>query len=509
MVRATALGVTAGHASAFWTASAKAATPNKGGKLRIGIGHGSTTDTLDPATYTDSYMQFVGYGLRNHLTEVSNTNEITPELAESWEAADDAATWTFKLRKGVEFHNGKTLDADDVVASINHHRGEDSKSAAKAILASIENVKADGKDTVVFKLSGGSADFPYLVSDYHVAIMPAKDGKLDPHSGVGTGGYVLQSYDPGVRTALKRNPNYWKSGKAHFDEAEALVITDVTARTNALTTGEIDAMDRVDLKTAHLLKRNKNVVIQETSGTQHYTFAMHTDIAPFDNNDVRLALKFGIDREALLKTILRGHGVLGNDHPIGQSNFYHASDLPQRAYDPDKAKFHLNKAGLSSLKVDLSAADAAFAGAVDAAVLYKEHAAKVGIEINVVREPNDGYWSNVWLKKPWSAVYWGGRPTEDWMFSTAYAEGVAWNDSHFSHERFNELLKAARAELDQAKRRETYFEMQKIVSDEGGVIIPMFANYVFALSDKIGHDEKMGADKDLDGTKGMERWWFA
>ncbi len=509
MVRATALGVTAGHASAFWTASAKAATPNKGGKLRIGIGHGSTTDTLDPATYTDSYMQFVGYGLRNHLTEVSNTNEITPELAESWEAADDAATWTFKLRKGVEFHNGKTLDADDVVASINHHRGEDSKSAAKAILASIENVKADGKDTVVFKLSGGSADFPYLVSDYHVAIMPAKDGKLDPHSGVGTGGYVLQSYDPGVRTALKRNPNYWKSGKAHFDEAEALVITDVTARTNALTTGEIDAMDRVDLKTAHLLKRNKNIVIQETSGTQHYTFAMHTDIAPFDNNDVRLALKFGIDREALLKTILRGHGVLGNDHPIGQSNFYHASDLPQRAYDPDKAKFHLNKAGLSSLKVDLSAADAAFAGAVDAAVLYKEHAAKVGIEINVVREPNDGYWSNVWLKKPWSAVYWGGRPTEDWMFSTAYAEGVAWNDSHFSHERFNELLKAARAELDQAKRRETYFEMQKIVSDEGGVIIPMFANYVFALSDKIGHDEKMGADKDLDGTKGMERWWFA
>jgi peptide/nickel transport system substrate-binding protein len=312
-----------------------------------------------------------------------------------------------------------------------------------------------------------------------------------------------------VRTTLKRNPNYWKSGRAHFDEAEVLVITDVTARTNALTTGEIDAMDQVDLKTAHLLKRNKKVKIQETSGTQHYTFAMHTNKAPFDNNDVRLALKYAIDREALVKTILRGHGVVGNDHPIGRSNFYHASDLPQRAYDPDKAKFHLKKAGLSSLKVDLSAADAAYSGAVDAAVLYKEHAAKAGIEINVVRESNDGYWSNVWLKKPWSAVYWGGRQTEDWMFSLAYADGAAWNDSFWKHERFNKLLIEARAELNSDKRRGMYFEMQKIVSDEGGVVVPMFANYVFALSNKIGHDENMSAEKNLDGTKGMERWWFA
>ena len=221
----------------------------------------------------------------------------------------------------------------------------------------------------------------------------------------------------------------------------------------------------------------------------------------------RLALKFGIDRDALVKTILRGHGVVGNDHPIGRSNRFHADDLPQRQYDPDQAKFHLKKAGLDSLKVDLSAADAAFPGAVDAAVLYKEHAAKAGIDINVVREPNDGYWSNVWLKKPWSAVYWGGRPTEDWMFSTAYAEGVPWNDTHFSHARFNELLVAARSELDDAKRREMYFEMQKIVSDEGGVIIPMFANYVMGLSKKVQHD-KLGANWSMDGFKCIERWWF-
>jgi peptide/nickel transport system substrate-binding protein len=510
LARASALSAISAISPVLLSGTALAATPKKGGRLRAGIGHGSTTDTLDPATFTDSYMQFVGYGLRNHLTEVSNTDELIPELAESWEASDDAVTWIFKLRKGVEFHNGKTLDAGDVVATINHHLGEQSKSAAKAILASIEEVKADGKDTVVFTMKEGNADFPYIVSDYHVAIMPATDGGgVDSQSGVGTGGYVLQSYEPGVRTSLKRNPNYWKPGRAHFDEAEVLVITDVTARTNALTTGEIDVLDRADIKTVHLLARNKDVRIEETSGTQHFTFAMRTDTAPFDNNDVRLALKYAVDREALLQLVLRGHGVVGNDHPIGRANRFHADELEQRAYDPDKAKFHLKKAGLDSLTVDLSAADAAFGGAVDAAVLYKEHAAKAGIEINVVREPNDGYWSNVWMKKPWSAVYWGGRPTEDWMFSTAYAEGAPWNDTFWSHEQFNKLLVAARSELNEAKRSEMYVEMQKIVRDEGGVVVPMFANYVFAMSKKVQHDDKMGADKDLDGTKGMERWWFA
>ena len=278
--------------------------------------------------------------------------------------------------------------------------------------------------------------------------------------------------------------------------------------TNALSTGEIDAMNRCDLNTVHLLQRNPDIRVEETSGTQHYTFAMRTDLSPFDHNDVRLALKYAVDREALVQTILRGHGVVGNDHPIGWPNRYYAHELPQREYDPDKAKFHLKQAGLTPLNVDLSAADAAFVGAVDAAVLYKEHAADAGIEINVVREPDDGYWANVWMVKPWCAVFWAGRPTEDWMFSTAYAEDSKWNDTFWKHERFNRLLREARAELNEAKRREMYVEMQEIVRDEGGVVIPMFANYVFAMSKKVEHGP-MAANWDLDGNKGMERWWFA
>jgi peptide/nickel transport system substrate-binding protein len=508
LYQSAALGVTASLAASLAAKAVQAGTPKKGGRFRMGMGHGSTTDSLDPATFENGYIQVIGYGLRGHLTEVGNTGQLIPDLAESWEATPDAKTWTFKLRQGVEFHNGKTLDAADVIASINHHRGEDSKSAAKPIVDPIVDIKADGKNTVVFSLEAGNADFPFIISDYHLAMMPAKDDGVDWQSGVGTGGYVLEKYDAGVRTSLKRNPNYWKEGKANFDEIEALSIKDTAARTNALTTGEIDLGDRVDIKTVHLLKRRKGIRVEETSGTAHYSVPMRTDTPPFDNNHVRLALKYAVDREALLKSVLRGHGVLGNDHPIGRSNRYHAGDLPQRTYDIDKAKFHLKKAGVSNLTVDLSAADAAFSGAVDAAVLYKEHAKKAGITINVVREPNDGYWSDVWMKKPWGMCYWGGRATEDWMFSTAYAEGANWNDTFWSHDRFNKLLLEGRAELDDAKRRAIYFEMQKIVRDEGGVVIPIFNNYVFAMSDKVQHDE-MAGNWDLDGNKAMERWWFA
>ena len=169
----------------------------------------------------------------------------------------------------------------------------------------------------------------------------------------------------------------------------------------------------------------------------------------------------------------------------------------------------MKKAGMSNLKVKLHAADTAFPGAVDAAVLYKEHAAKAGIDIEVVREPNDGYWSNVWMNKGWSFCYWGGRPTEDWMFATAYyAEGAAWNESHWKHERFNKLLKEARAEMDQVKRREMYFELQRIVRDDGGSVVPIFNNRLFAATDKLKHGTIQG-NWAQDGHKLYERWWFA
>lgn len=505
MKSAAAIGISASMATTLIPSFARAETPKRGGRLRIGLTGGSTSDTLDPGIQLAMMPQVLVYGaLGNGLVEINADGEPIPELAESWESSPDAKTWIFKLRKGVEFHNGKTLDADDVIYSINWHRKDGSKSAAKALVEAIADIKKEDKYTVVFELESGNADFPFVLSDYHMVIGP---NDTDLAKGVFTGGYMIQDFEPGVRAFATRNPNYFKSDRAWFDEVEILSINDVNARTNALKTGQIDAMNRCELKTVHLFKRMKGINIMRQDGFKHFTFAMLTDTAPYNNNDVRLALKYALDREQLVKTILRGYGTIGNDHPIGSANRYHAAELEQRQYDPDKAKFHLKKAGVKDLTFKLHVAEAAFEGAVDAGVLYKEHAAKAGINIEVVREPDDGYWSNVWLKKPWCAVFWGGRSTEDMMFSTAYAKGAPWNDTHWDNARFNELLVAARAELDEKKRRTMYAEMQRLVRDEGGVIVPMFSADLAASSDKIGHD-KLAANWELDGFRAPERWWF-
>ena len=217
------------------------------------------------------------------------------------------------------------------------------------------------------------------------------------------------------------------------------------------------------------------------------------ETAPFDDNNVRLALKHAIDREEMVEKILFGYGVVGNDHPIGPGQRFFAKDLEQRVYDPDKAKHYLMQAGMDSLSVSLSVGDAAFAGAVDAGALFAESAKAANINLDLVREPNDGYWKDVWNKKPFCACYWAGRATADWMFSTAYEAGVPWNGTQWERERFNMLLKAARAVLDESKRREMYAEMQQIVRDEGGPIIPMFASYVFATSEKLALPEQIGS----------------
>ena len=288
-----------------------------------------------------------------------------------------------------------------------------------------------------------------------------------------------------------------------------ITIVDPTARTNALITGQVDAIDRVDLKTVHLLKRRAGLTVHSIAGTQHYTFPMRTNVAPFDDNNVRMAIKHAINREEMVEKILQGFGVVGNDHPIGPGQRFFAKDLEQRVYDPDKAKHYLKQAGMDSLTVDLSVADAAFAGAVDAGALFAESAKAAGITLNLIREPNDGYWSNVWNAKPFCACYWGGRVVEDQMFSTAYAAGAAWNDTAWEHERFNKVMVEARAELDEDKRREMYTEMQQIVRDEGGALVPMFASYVFATSDKVVLPDRMASNWDLDGERWMERWSFA
>ena len=507
-------GAAAGILAATGAHAGSHATPKRGGTLRIGLNGANTSDSWDSRTHSDAFMINLGHGsVFDTLTQVAANGDLIGELAESWEATPDAKTWTFMLRKGVTFHNGKAFGADDVIESLNMHVSEDSKSAAKPIVANVAEMKKLDDHTVQMVLNAGNADFPFLLSDYHICIFPAGQIEEAIAKGIGTGLYKVESFDPGVRAVLSRVDGHYKDGKeGWFDSIEAIAINDSAARMNALMTGQVDVVNRVDFKTEPLMRANPMVNIFEVTGNQHFTFPMLTNQAPFNDVNVRKALKHAVNRQEMVDKILLGHGAVANDIPIGPANQYFAADLPLTDYDPDKAKSYLKKAGMDSLDVDLSASNAAFNGAVDAALLYQASAKAAGININVVQEPEDGYWSNVWLKKGWCACYWSGRATEDWMFSTAYEAGVPWNDTQWDGDdsaRFQELLLTARAELDSDKRRAMYHEMQMIMSSEGGTVVPMYANYVDAHSTKLANSGTIGNVFQLDSSRLTERWWFA
>ena len=485
-----------------------------GGKLTAGLSGANTSDSWDSRTHSDIFMIASAQGaVFDSLTEITADGSLVGELAESWEASADAKTWTFNLRQGVTFHNGKAFGADDVIASLQMHLGEESKSAAKPIVEAISEMTKVTDHQVQFVLANGNADFPYLMSDYHILMYPAGQIEEAIAQGIGTGMYKVETFDPGVRMTASRVSDHYKGDSAgFFSEIEYIAINDNTARMNALMTGQVDTINRIDFKTESLLKANPALRIQEVTGNQQYTMPMLTDVAPYNDVNVRKAIKYGINRHEMVDKILLGHGAVGNDTPIGPANQYYHADMEQLEYDPDQAKYYLQQSGLDSIDIDFSASNAAFEGAVDAAQLFQASASAAGININVIQEPADGYWSNVWLNKPFCACYWSGRATEDWMFSTSYEAGVPWNDSQWDSDdsaRFQELLLLARAELDSDKRREQYFEMQQILRDEGGVLVPMFANYVQAVNNRIYSPDTIGNLWQMDNGRMAERWSVA
>jgi peptide/nickel transport system substrate-binding protein len=504
--RVGALGLATAIPSALLSNAAYAA-PKRGGHLRVATVNGSSTDSLDPTKLTSGMINFMQCTMHANLTEIMPDGQIAPYLAESYEPGKDASEWIFKLRKGVQFHNGKAVTADDVIASLDRHRGEESASAMKSFMEEIVRMTKDGDHTVVIKLKSPSVDFPVILSAPSLAILPSNNGKIEQFD-VGCGPYILQKHEPGQHALFKKFSNFFMSDRAFVDTAEILTIADTTARQNALVTGAVDVIGDVSATTAGLLARNSKITVKDVVSTQHYCFPMRTDLAPFDNYHVRMALKLSIDREDVLDKVLDGHGLIGNDHPISPANRYYDASLEQRVYDPEKAKWHLKQAGLSSLKISLSASDGLYAGAVDTAVLYSEHAKSAGIEITPNRVPDDGYWSDVWLKHPWCASYWSGRPTEDWMFTQGYSATSNWNESFWKNERFNELLVSARGEADEVKRSDMYHEMQRICRDDGGTVTHLFANHISAYTDKVGVPDTIAGNWEFDGYKMIERWWM-
>lgn len=486
--------------------AAALAQPRSGGLLRLGIGHGSPTDNYDPAGWDQDFSAIFAATRHGYLIEIGPDGQLVGEIAESW-ATIDAMTWAFTIRQGVRFHSGKTLTVDDVIASLNHHRGAGSTSAVKPLVDDITDLQADGR-TLVITLNQPNVDFPFILSDYHLPVLPATDGRIDVTSADGCGAYQVVQFDPGNAARLTRNPHYWKTGRAHFEGIEIITIYDAAARTEALQAGVVDVIGGVDPGDVASLNAAPGVKVLTGPGTRRLQFAMDSRSAPFDDTNLRLALKYAIDRDALVARVLQGHGVIGNDHPIDHTSRYFNTGLAQKSYDPDRSRYHLRQAGWDRLDLTLTVANAAFDRAAQTATLFADTAAAAGIALTVKTVPDVGYWSDSWMKQPFFASYWGGRPTENWMLATAYAGAAPWNESRWDHPRFNALLRAARSELDDSIRRDMYWDMQAICSDQAASLTPMFASDIIAHHDRINHNDTVGASWTMDGLRIAERWWF-
>jgi peptide/nickel transport system substrate-binding protein len=479
--------------------SAHAQTPKKGGKIRVAGFGSSTADTLDPAkqSYSTDYCRCTMF--YNGLTELDERLNPKLALAESIEH-DKATVWTIKLRKGVQFHDGKELTAEDVVFSLKRHHDPATASKAKALADQMKEIVATGTHEVKITLGGPNADFPVVLGTYHFLI--AQAGTTDFTKGIGTGPYKCKEFTPGVRSIAVRNENYWKQGSGpYLDEIEFFGIPDVGARVNALLAGDVHFIGNVNPSSAKLILGNKGFSIMETKSGNYTDLVMRGDSAPGNNADFVLGMKHLFNRDLIKRNVFQGYAEVANDQPVPPLNRYHAADIPQRKYDPEKAKFHLNKAGVLGSPLPVVTSPAATAS-VEMGLLLQQAAQGVGLKIELKQVPADGYWSNYWMKVPVGYGNINPRPTADILFSLFFQSSAAWNESAWKNEKFDQLLVAARAETDEAKRKQMYTDMQVLIHESSGIGIPVF------ISGLDAHTEKLKGLKPM-GTGSMMGYAFA
>jgi len=481
MMLAGGVAMSSGVALLGRATAAVAATPVSGGAFKAAGFSASTADTLDPAKASLSTDYVRCCALYNRLTNIDNAGATQMELADSVESAD-AKVWTVKLRKGVHFHDGKDLTADDVVFSLKRHLDPSVGSKVAKIAAQISGVKAVDKSTVEITLANPNADLPTILALHHFMIVA--DGTKDFSKGNGTGAFVLQSFEPGVRSTMSKNKNYWKSGAPYLDSFEFFAISDDNARVNALLSGDIHLAAAINPRSMRLIEGQSGFVLSKSSANNYTNLNMRIDMAPGNSADFVAGMKYLVNREQILKSALRGLGELGNDQPVFPGNIYRNNEIKPKSFDPDKAKFHFQKAGVLGQSIPVIASDAA-GSSVDIAMILQAAGANIGLKLDVQRVPPDGYWDNYWLKAP---IHFGNinfRPTPDILFSLLYSSDAPWNESHYKSEKFDKMLVEARGMLDQAKRKEIYGEMQAMVSEEAGTIIPAYIAGVDALTAKL------------------------
>ena len=500
LVRASVMGLSAtvvgsllaacGEDEAATTAS-PTSQPKAGGSIRVGMP--PPIVAVEPTTMYDSGSIAIAQLACEYLAWVENDLTLRPVLAESWEADAEAKVWTFKLRQGVTFHDGKPFGADDVVSTFGILLDPDTISAA---LASFQGILAEGAvekvddATVRFTLEQAFADFPYLVAspNYDCLILPAgyKGGwEKDP---VGTGPFQLVDFKAKQNATFARNASYWQSGRPYVDEVKVVFNDEDQALALALQGGEIDMMLATPVQGSQQLFADANLKVLTTPSTMHRNWHLRVDKEPHKDKRVRQALAWTIDRPALVAALFDGKAEVGNDHIFCPQYPLAPTDLPQRAKDIEKAKALLTEAGYAD-GVEMTVTVEQYQEIPQYAIAVQAMAKEAGIDLKLDVVTVDEYYGSgdnqPWLEVPQGITDWTFRGIPAQYFLPAFFTDGVWNSSHFANAEFDEQGEIYNSELDETNRRAAAKRMAEIMMDETPALITYWISVNRAMRKEV------------------------
>lgn len=480
---------------------AGAAGQRYGGTVKIGV---TDFGTMDPALMGLSE----GSSLYSELTYDNGTvlwydGALTPWALESWTSSDDLTQYTFKVRKGIMFHHGKEMKAEDIKFTFDRILDEATASPLQGQISYISNITAVDDYTVVFDLDGPNVFLPAQLSIYHGRILPSDvDIGLITSREFGSGAFTLTEHNPAERTVMDANPDYWRAGVPYLDQVILFYMPEQTTRIEALKSGAIDVILEPPFSALVELDANPNVIVQEapTAGVRVIDF--HTDRAPFDNKDLRKAFQYAVDRDFVRTAALFGRGSNGNDHPVGPNDEYYWDEQPIIKQDIPRAKEYLTAAGYpDGFDVVLTTTDVT--QKLELALAFKESVAAAGIRVTINNADATTYWEEFWMNPccPFVVSSWGPRPAPEAL--AAQFTGV-WNESFYDNDRLDELLALASAEGDFDKRKEYYRELQEILIEDVPALYLMYNPKLIAHRMRI-HGTQVNPNL---ATYLMEEWWI-
>ncbi|HEX4011192.1 MAG TPA: ABC transporter substrate-binding protein [Solirubrobacteraceae bacterium] len=454
-----------------------------GGSLSVGATGGGAKDTIDahlPTADTDIMRCWNLYEPLAVRTPDFATLEMM--VAESIEAEHGKTdSWLVKIRPGIEFHNGKTVTADDVVFSLQRILDpKDPKVGAASIgYVDLKGVKALSSSQVRIPLKFANAGFLDDIGQYFNAIVPVG---YDPTKPVGTGAFMYESFTPGQQSVFKKFPNYWQQGRPYVDTLTIIDFTDDTARVNALLGGQVQAIDNLPTGQIAQVESNSALKVLISHTGQWQPFTMRVDQAPFSDVRVRQAMRLIVNRPQMVEQVLSGQGRIANDMYSPFDPSYDTS-LPQRAQDLEQAKSLLKQAGHAGLTVQLTTAPV-FQGVVQAAEVFAQQATGAGVNVKLQKLDTGTFYGPNYLKWTFAQDFWATREYLPQVAQGSLPDSP-FNETHWADPTFIKLINQARATLDESKRNEILRQAQTIEYNTGGYIIPYFSNQIDAYSSKL------------------------